>query len=371
MSTISPWINQASPSASGRAKVRSQKALGHSIKRWTCLLSLLNLSIVGGLIFLTTQLSENWWLSGALLFIPQTPFLIPSICLLACSVVWHLKSGLLNLTATGLILIFLCDANFSLKPLSQPSESPRNVRLITCNVQDFEPNFGLVLREIAQFQPDILVLQESRHVPRMLSDYLVDWHWRHELGFLVGSKWPISEAMTCHASPYNRHSAMAVKVESPTGPVLISDIHLMTARRGLTDLSVPSIIDGSGPASVDHHAFLRDEEARQTRAWLNALDTGIPMIIAGDFNMPSTSSIFRDNFGQYADAFDDAGLGFGYTAPCRPIRFWLPKVPWLRIDHILASAEWETLYCKAGRLNGSDHRMVAAVLQLQNDTPIP
>ena len=183
---------------------------------------------------------------------------------------------------------------------------------------------------------------------------------------MIGSKWPLSQGEVCHTSPYDRHTAMAVRVDTPAGPVLLGDVHLMTARRGLTDLSVSSLLDGSGSASVEHHAFLRDEEARQTQAFLTNLAVDTPVIVAGDFNMPTTSSIFKDSFGCYSDAYDEAGTGFGYTAPCRPVRFWLPNVPWLRIDHILTSDHWETLHCETGEFNGSDHRLVAAVLKLRD-----
>jgi endonuclease/exonuclease/phosphatase family metal-dependent hydrolase len=371
METVSPWIDRSKTSASARPKFQNQEALRRRFKWWTFLISSLNLLAVAGLVVLMLQFSENWWLSGALIYIPQTPLLIPSVCLLACSLIWHMRSALLNLTSIGLILVCLCGARFSMKPFNEIPDSSRNVRLITCNVQDFQPNFGQVLREIARFKPDILVLQEARHVPKMLEEYLEGWNWQHKSGLMVGSKWPLSDGELCHTSPYDRNTAMAVRVDSPGGPILLGDVHLMTARRGLTDLSVTSIIDGSGPAAVDHHAFLRDEEARQTQTFFAGLTADAPVIVAGDFNMPTTSSIFDYSFGQYSDAFDEAGIGFGYTAPCRPVRFWLPKVPWLRIDHILTSSHWETLRCEAGEFNGSDHRLVAAVLQRRHENAPP
>jgi vancomycin resistance protein VanJ len=371
MATISPWMDNTRTHAPERRRQRNQVVLRRRFKWWTILFSLLNLIAISCVVLLTRNVSEDWWLTGALLYIPQTPFLIPSICLLGCSAIWHMKSGLLNLGSIGLILVFLCGGRVSMKPLNEIPDSTRNVRLITCNVQDFEPNFGQVLREIARFKPDVLVLQEARHVPDMLGEYLEGWNWQHEYGFLVGSKWPVSAADTCLTTPYDRHTAMIVRIDAPSGPILLSDVHLMTARRGLTDLGVRSIFDGSGPASVDHHAFLRDEEARQTQTFLAGLKSNMPVIVAGDFNMPTNSSIFQESFGQYSNAFDEAGIGFGYTAPCRPVRFWLPKVPWLRIDHILTSAEWETLSCKVGEFNGSDHRLVAAVMQLRDGTAPP
>lgn len=371
MATVSPWMDQSKAAASSRPRFQNQEVLRRRYKWWTFFVSSLNLLAVAVLVVACLQFSENWWLSGALIYLPQTPFLIPSVCLLGCSLIWHIRSALLNLTAIGLILVCLCDGRFSMKPFNEVTDSGQNVRVVTCNVQDFQPNFGQVLREIARFKPDVLVLQEARHVPSMLQEYLEGWNWRHESQLMIGSRWPLSEGQLCHTSPYDRHTAMAVQIDAPSGPILLGDVHLMTARRGLTDLSVASIIDGTGPASVEHHAFLRDEEARQTQAFLEGISGDTPLIIAGDFNMPATSNIFNHSFGQYTDAFDEAGIGFGYTAPCRPIRFWLPNVPWLRIDHILTSSHFETVHCVTGEFSGSDHRLVAAILQLRDKNAPP
>lgn len=371
MATVSPWMDNSISSTAARPRFQNQEVLRRRYRWWTFLASSLNLLAVIGLVLLMLQVSENWWLPGALIYLPQTPLLIPSICLLGCSMIWHMRSAILNLTSIGLILVCLCGVRFSLTPFSGTTDSSQNIRLITCNVQDFEPNFGQVLREIASFKPDVLVLQEARHPPDMLKEYLNGWHWRQESGLMIGSKWPLGEAMLCHTSPYSRNTALVVQLDAPGGAITLGNVHLMTARRGLTDLSISSILDGSGPASVEHHAFLRDEEARQTQRFLSEVSQGSRLIVAGDFNMPTTSSIFADSFGSYSDAFDETGIGFGYTAPCRRVGLWLPEVPWLRIDHILTSGHWETLRCEAGKLNGSDHRLVAAVLQLRNGNTTP
>ena len=365
MATVSPWIDRSTASEPSKPKFPNQEVLRRRYKWWTFLISSLNLLAITALVVVCLHFSENWWLSGALIYLPQTPLVIPSVCLLGCSLMWHLRSALLNLTSIGLILVCLCDAQFSMKPFHKIPDTGRNVRLITCNVQNFEPNFGQVLREVSRFKPDVLVLQEARQVPKMLKDNLEGWNWRHQAGLMVGSKWSLSEGKLCHTSPYDRPTAMAVQIETPSGTIMVGNLHLMTARRGLTALSVTSILDGSGPASVDHHAFLRDKEARQTQDFFVNLTGNSPTIIAGDFNMPTTSSIFDHNFGQYSNAFDEAGVGFGYTAPCRPVRFWLPEVPWLRIDHILTSSHFETLQCEAGKFSGSDHRLVTALLKLR------
>ena len=99
MATISPWMDNTRTHAPERRRQRNQVVLRRRFKWWTILFSLLNLIAISCVVLLTRNVSENWWLTGALLYIPQTPFLIPSICLLGCSAIWHMKSGLLNLAA--------------------------------------------------------------------------------------------------------------------------------------------------------------------------------------------------------------------------------------------------------------------------------
>ena len=335
-------------------------------------MSVLNLACAIAMTICLTDISENWWLSGALIYVPQTPLLIPSICLAFCSLAWHFRSLLLNLAAFGVILLCLCGFRFSMKPLNDVAESESHVKVVTCNVQNFQPNFGKVLREIARVDPDVVALQEAFEPPQILFDSFEGWHWHHEHEFQVGSRWPLRVVGRNHTSPYDRPTVMTVEIDTPSGKVLLSDVHLMTARRGLTNLSVASIASGEGPASVENHAFLRYEEAAQSREFLDLREASIPHIVVGDFNMPTTSTVFRENFGEgFANAFDEAGIGFGYTAPCRPVRFWLPRVPWLRIDHILASHQWDVLRCDTGEFNGSDHRLVSAVLQMQSPNSAP
>jgi vancomycin resistance protein VanJ len=318
MSVSSPWSRGTQPMPRTRPP-ENQERVRRRFARWTIFMSIANVFFSVGIVILLLEASENWWFTGALIYVPQTPFLIPSICLLACSCIWHLRSAWLNVTSMGLLLFTVCGFHFSMKPFNPPVTSKDDVTVLSCNVQNFQPHFGEVLREVARSKPDIVVFQEAREVPEMLTDYLEDWHWQHSGQFLVGSKWPIELLGEFDASPYQRTSAIKVRVKTPLGPIIVGDVHLQTARRGLTDLSLGSIVDGDGPASVEHHAFLRDEEALQTRAFLSGNPAGTPFVIAGDFNMPETSSIYDTHFGDLRDVFAEAGLGFGYTVPSRAI----------------------------------------------------
>jgi endonuclease/exonuclease/phosphatase (EEP) superfamily protein YafD len=82
---------------------------------------------------------------------------------------------------------------------------------------------------------------------------------------------------------------------------------------------------------------------------------GAALLIAGDFNLPPESAIFRASWGGYTDAFPAAGCGYGYT---KFTRWW-----GARIDHVLAGAGWQVRDCTVGPDVGSDHRPVLATLE--------
>ena len=101
MATVSPWIDRSTASDPNKPKFQNQEVLRRRYKWWTFLISSLNLLAIAALVMVCLYLSENWWLSGALIYLPQTPLVIPSVLLLGCSLMWHLRSALLNLTSIG------------------------------------------------------------------------------------------------------------------------------------------------------------------------------------------------------------------------------------------------------------------------------
>jgi endonuclease/exonuclease/phosphatase family metal-dependent hydrolase len=82
----------------------------------------------------------------------------------------------------------------------------------------------------------------------------------------------------------------------------------------------------------------------------------------GDFNMPTVSHLYRSVWRDFTNAFEEAGWGFGYTAPCTTHARWFDDVPWVRIDHILADPTWTVRACEIGHGRGSDHRLIWASL---------
>lgn len=104
---------------------------------------------------------------------------------------------------------------------------------------------------------------------------------------------------------------------------------------------------------------IRDYEADNFRIYLDSLEaTGMPIIIAGDFNDWSGSycmNTIRD--GRYKDAWWEGGLGFGVSYD-----EWHLK---LRLDHILYSKHFQQYKIKVNKNPFSDHFPLIADFILQ------
>jgi endonuclease/exonuclease/phosphatase (EEP) superfamily protein YafD len=87
-----------------------------------------------------------------------------------------------------------------------------------------------------------------------------------------------------------------------------------------------------------------------------------PVIIAGDFNTPAFGPIYRLFGDVLQDAHLIAGSALGQTFPGdtrNPLAFFHP---WLRLDQVFASAEWEVAHCQPQPVR-SQHLPVFAVLR--------
>ncbi len=86
-----------------------------------------------------------------------------------------------------------------------------------------------------------------------------------------------------------------------------------------------------------------------------------PTLVTGDLNAPVQSLVCRRLFGAgLRDAFTQAGFGYGYTYG----GYTRVRRPYVRIDHILASRQWQVRHCWVGNAAGSDHCPVIADLTL-------
>lgn len=340
------------------------------VARWLRWLTVAHVSGLAGVWSLIWEVSETHWLGSIVTFLPRLPWLVPGLLLLAASLLARSRTFWLNLVALLFALPSIAEFNVPWSRLAEPSslatKDERTLRIVGCNVQNFSPDFSLVLREIQRAKPDVVAFQEAFRSPRLLQEHFEDWHQIHVRGLWVGSKWPLRLLGKCQTDLFSHLSGMAVEVDAPFGTFVLADVHLMTARKSLVELRPLELLSGDSQLALAGATVERSEEARQTRAFITEHQADRPVVAVGDFNMPTSSSVYRGSFGDLTNAFESSAFGFGFTAPCKRFRHWPRNTPWQRIDHILVNDSWEVRECHIGEHDGSDHRLISAILRLRS-----
>jgi endonuclease/exonuclease/phosphatase (EEP) superfamily protein YafD len=136
-------------------------------------------------------------------------------------------------------------------------------------------------------------------------------------------------------------------MDTPHGAIQFVNLHLPTPRDGIESFLGR---DPEAVRTIDANTVLRSKASLAASHWIE--QWADPLLIAGDFNTPVESAIYRNFWGHYTNAFSRSGFGWGYTKRTR----WMGA----RIDHILGSPEWRCRRAWVGPDVGSDHLPVLA-----------
>jgi vancomycin resistance protein VanJ len=314
------------------------------IVTWLCTLYTFSIALVWLLVWAA---GDRWWPATIVMFIPWYAWALPLVALAPAALLvrrrllWVLAFGL------GLLLGPVMGLCLPWRLLLAGDRSGPQVRVMTCNVhynQLDTPALAAVLRET---NPDIVALQYwSSRDEKVLFDPAV-WHIRNEHEFGLATRYKI------HAIEPLGHPPCAVRydLEAPIGPLHFFNLHLNTPRDGLLAVQKKG---WAGVPELEANIARRREESREITGWL-APQTG-PVLIAGDFNTPTGSAIYREHWSSHTNAFSVAGFGWGLT------QFTTHRTA-VRIDHILAGPGWRVRRCWVGPFVGSEHRPVIADLE--------
>jgi vancomycin resistance protein VanJ len=191
--------------------------------------------------------------------------------------------------------------------------------------------------------PDLVLLQECPDGVETPPG----WQRSGERGQVLLSRFPI--LATARRDPHDvwRMSGsgeiVRATVETPEGPVDVTNVHLETPREGLE-----AVLGARwrGVPLLEAKNAQREIEARLARHWADA-STAPARLVAGDFNATVESQVFRDYWDGYRDCQSEAGWGFGHTKHTRKIG--------ARIDHVLAGRGLACVSAHTGRRAGGDH----------------
>jgi vancomycin resistance protein VanJ len=302
---------------------------------------------------------DRWWFASVLLYGPRWPYALP----------WMVLAPIAVLTRPRLLWPLAVSAIVLLGPimglcLPWSRLVARNgpiVRVLSCNIDGESVDTDRLAALVDEAQPAVVALQECPediplHWPK-------GWHILHAGQLLVASPYPLRNVETSLSrhppGPWPPVDGLRCIVETPQGPVGFCCVHLLTPRAGLSEvLDRKTIVSPARNAGLENETVERTLESEELLQWIE--DWPGTWIVAGDFNMPTDSAIYRATWAKHVDAFSSSGFGFGYTK-------WTPVKGWqygLRIDHVLAGPGLKPRRCWVGPDVGSDHLPLLADIVL-------
>jgi vancomycin resistance protein VanJ len=300
---------------------------------------------------------DLWWPATLLLFGPRWLLAIPLLPLGLAAARWRRHALAVVLLTLLLVLSPIMGFHVPWRAACSTAPTGELLRVFTCNIHYHQPHRAALERLLAESQPDIVAIQE---LPSQESfDYFAheEWHIHQEGRFFLASRYPIRQAVRLgNESMKAPGSIMHYELDTPAKVVTLLSLHFASPREGLYEATHHP---ATGIAELEENSTMRWQQSENLSRFADEV-TG-PVLLMGDFNTPSESTIFRRVWGRYTDAFTEAGWGWGHT-------FFGPKMA-VRIDHILTGRGWHCERCWVGANIGSPHRPVLADLILSEPPP--
>lgn len=340
------WPRTTARSGAASLRTRTARGGGAAVAGWMYAFFLV------GLAFVLRQTADRWWPTTLLLFGPRWIWGVPLILLTTqLPRAGKRLAGPLLLGAACWLgpIMGLCIPWSNWATDVSPDVQ---LRVLTCNVAIDAAHDGALAGLIEKIQPDVVAIQEAPGDAE--ARWFASGAWYFERGgrVLVASRFPIEQASSAHWRDIGAEGSLLrcdLNIEGRRCHVF--GIHLMTPREGLEAV----LSHGWRSRSIlENNTHLRALQAAGARRLIEQARG--PVIVAGDFNLPADSFIYRKNWGAWADAFGTCGWGFGRTK-------W---TSWFgaRIDHVLANDQWRFARCWVGPDVGSDHLPLIADVYL-------
>ncbi|HWE97362.1 MAG TPA: endonuclease/exonuclease/phosphatase family protein [Tepidisphaeraceae bacterium] len=301
---------------------------------------------------------ERWWPATLILFGPRWVLAVPAIFLIVPVIIFRQWLALARLIVAGAIIAGpLMGFNVPwrrLAPAAPGIASPTGLRVLTCNVHDV-PGHDFSRQKLAQViateNVDLVALQEWGGGADSPAVSGPRWHVLTEGDLRLESRWPLRRVAAILPDPgWVQGGAVAIEVSTPRWQFRFINLHLASPHEAIS-LTVRRPFQAAALLTSNSH--LRNRQAAAIASAAFAAGNGV--VLAGDFNLPSDSLIYRQELSGLADAFMQGGWGFGWTYHRRGTA--------LRIDHVLTGSGWVCRRCWVGPNIGSPHSPLIAELR--------
>ena len=237
------------------------------------------------------------------------------------------------------------------------------MRVLSCNTKDGKIDRDALATLITNLSVDIVSLQE---LPRWFAlPILEGWHVQRVAGVAIYSRYPLEPGKIVWAAhpPHirKRLSGLSAVVDAPQGKFFFCAVHLPSARYGLQNIVSRDMgVDPSKAGMLEGETSGREQASRHVATLAESVS--LPVIVAGDFNMPRQSRIFKDVWGRFHDAFEETASGYGWTFHDEYRGIPVP----LSIDHVVTGNGAKPQDFVVGPDIYSDHRPIIADVALRS-----
>lgn len=302
---------------------------------------------------------DRWWFATMMLFGPRWVYLLP-LAVLAPATWRRPRLRWLLVAAALIVLVPIMGLCVPWQRFAGAGDGP-SLRVLTCNLKGKCRNNAVFHELLRESLPDIVALQGCWRDAAIA--WPEGWHFEQDGEMILASPYPLRQVRSLSITDpmfQDRVRLLRGIVETPHGDVTVVSLHMPSPHIGLRQvLDDSTLIRPSQSGTLVAQSELRRQAAEATVQYVDRIAE--PVVIVGDLNVPPESPIYRQTWARYANAFSQAGLGYGYTE-------W-PTVRWfrhgIRIDHILTRARLRPLASWLGPDVGSDHLPLLADLQFR------
>lgn len=313
---------------------------------WVVVASVLYLIGVLGILSALRLMGDRHWIGTLMLFSPRWIYGLPLLAIVPVALVlrrWLAVGSCL--IAAGILagpIMGLC--------INWGSDNRRDVRLVSLNIHRQHLDAAKMAAFLDSVKPDVIAFQgwSDMHHESLFAGG--GWHVLRAGELLIASRTPVKQTDVLElkvdddVAHGEQGAAGLYEIETPRGVLHLINLHFASPHAGLESMWNDR---GDRLAGNIHR---RREESAKVRA-LTERARG-PLVLAGDFNTPTDSPIFREAWQGFNDAFLSRGTGFGFT--------YIIRTTQLRIDHILGDAAIEFTSCWVGPDVNAAHRPLVA-----------